>query len=78
MGNLAEQSIREVWNGSAYRELRANLAEKSEKLTVCRRCDRLCRKNVGGIPLQYLVTFLADQFAGYGKIRRWIGTSERN
>jgi radical SAM protein with 4Fe4S-binding SPASM domain len=78
LGSLAEQSIREVWNGAGYRALRSNLLEKNDQLTVCRRCDRLCRKNVSGVPLQYLVTFLADQFAGYGRLRRWIGTSERN
>ena len=78
MDDLKTQSIREVWNGQPYQELRRNLVERNDQLTVCRRCDRLSRKSVGGVPLQYLITFLTDQFAGYGPIRRWIGTKERN
>jgi MoaA/NifB/PqqE/SkfB family radical SAM enzyme len=78
MGDLTSQSIQDVWNGVAYQELRTHLIAKSDQLTVCRRCDRLCRKTVSGIPLQYLVTFFTDQFAGYGRLRKWIGTRERN
>ena len=78
MGDLKTQSLREIWNSQPYQRLRRQLSEKSEDLTVCRKCDRLTRQSVGGVPLQYLITFLADQFAGYGRLRRWIGTRERN
>lgn len=78
MGDCTTQSLRAIWNGQPYQQLRRRLIEKSEELTVCRKCDRLCRKSVGGVPLQYLITFLVDQFAGYGRLRRRIGTRERN
>lgn len=78
MGDLKTQSLREIWNSQPYQRLRRQLAGKSEDLTVCRKCDRLTRQSVGGVPLQYLITFLTDQFAGYGRLRRLIGTQERN
>jgi hypothetical protein len=33
---------------------------------------------VGGLPLQYMMTFLVDHLAGYGRVRRVLGTAERN
>jgi len=78
LGNVRNKSICEIWNDTPYKELRSNLINNIESLPLCRRCDRLCRKQVGGVPFQYMFTFLADQFVGYGKLRKIIGTMERN
>lgn len=78
MGDLNRQSMREIWHGEAYRKLRRSLNNRVEDLALCRKCDRLCRKTVGGVPWQYAVTFLTDQLAGYGKVRKMLGTAERN
>ncbi len=78
MGNLAEQTVEEVWNGEQYRDLRDNLQNDLDALDMCRRCDRLCRKTVRGLPLQYMVPFMVDHFVGYNKLRSWLGTAERN
>jgi len=78
MGNINDATLREIWNGPAYQDLRRRLCNDLASLPLCRKCDRLCRKRVGGVPWQYLVTFLTDQFLGYGRLRRWIGTAERN
>lgn len=78
MGNLKDTSIRQIWNSKAYRELRRALTADRSALTLCRKCDRLCRKQVGGVPFQYLISFLSDQFIGYGRMRRMIGSFERN
>ena len=78
MGNVKDSSLREIWNGASYRELRRNLANDVGSLPLCRKCDRLCRKTVGGVPKQYMMSFLADQLVGYNRLRRMVRTAERN
>lgn len=78
LGNVSKSSIKEIWNGAAYTTLRRNLAGNVNELSLCKKCDRLCRKQIGGIPFQYAITFLADQYLGYGALRKLVGTSERN
>ncbi|MBM4142630.1 MAG: radical SAM protein [Lentisphaerae bacterium] len=78
MGNLSRQSIREVWNGEAYRRLRRDFRTDINRLALCRKCDRLHRRTVAGVPFQYMITFLVDQLVGYNRMRKWLGTSERN
>jgi radical SAM protein with 4Fe4S-binding SPASM domain len=79
MGNVRTSSLREIWNGDAYRKLRHQLAHDIDSLPLCRKCDRLRRKTVGGVPFQYMMTFLMDQLVGYNRrLRTLLGTSERN
>jgi radical SAM protein with 4Fe4S-binding SPASM domain len=79
MGNVNNSTLKEIWNGAAYRDLRRRFKTDINALPLCRKCDRLHRKTVGGVPFQYLVTFLVDQFVGYNRaLRRLLGTSERN
>jgi radical SAM protein with 4Fe4S-binding SPASM domain len=78
MGNAAQTPLREIWNGPAYRDLRRCLATDLQSLALCHKCDRLRRKTVGGVPLQYMLTFLTDQLVGYSRLRRLIGSAERN
>ncbi|MBU4212483.1 MAG: radical SAM protein [Kiritimatiellae bacterium] len=78
LGNAQETSLKEIWNGPAYRQLRRQFATDIASLTICHKCDRLRRKTVGGVPLQYMATFLTDQLLSYGRLRKWLGTHERN
>ncbi len=78
MGDLNTATIRNVWNGPAYQALRGGFGSAIDSLTLCRKCDRLCRKTVGGLPLQYMITFLADHLLGYNALRRRLGSAERN
>jgi radical SAM protein with 4Fe4S-binding SPASM domain len=78
MGNVKNSSLREVWNGPAYRDLRRRLANDVGSLPLCRKCDRIRRRTVAGVPLQYMASFFADQFVGYNRLRRAMKTSERN
>jgi radical SAM protein with 4Fe4S-binding SPASM domain len=78
MGDAKTSSLREIWNGPAYRELRRQMATDVGALRLCRKCDRLTRKTVAGLPVQYMVTFLVDQLVGYSRFRKRIGTRERN
>jgi radical SAM protein with 4Fe4S-binding SPASM domain len=79
MGNVSRDTLLNVWNGPAYQDLRRRLVSDLGSLVLCRKCDRLRRKTVGGVPLQYMFTFLTDQLVGYNRrLRRLIGTSERN
>jgi radical SAM protein with 4Fe4S-binding SPASM domain len=76
LGNVREQSIREIWNDGPYVALRQRLLSDPQGLSLCSRCDRLTRRRVAGIPLQYAFTFLTDHLIGYGWPRRIIGSSE--
>mgnify|MGYP006420464909 CR=1 FL=1 len=78
MGNVRNASLREIWNDEPYRKLRRAFREDLDSLELCSKCDRLCRKTVGGVPVQYAKTFFVDQFLGYGKLRKLVGTAERN
>jgi radical SAM protein with 4Fe4S-binding SPASM domain len=78
LGNVGENSIREIWNDKPYRQLRKHMVGDIQSLPLCRGCDRLHRKQVGGLPFQYMIPFLSDHLVGYGPIRRLIGSFERN
>lgn len=78
MGDVNAADLREIWNGPAFRDLRRRFNTDIGSLSMCRNCDRLRRKTVGGVPLQYMVTFLADHLVGYNRLRRLLGTAERN
>jgi len=78
MGNARTSSLREIWNDKPYQSLRAAFRGDVGSLELCRKCDRLRRSTVAGIPVQYAKTFLVDQLAGYGKLRKLIGSSERS
>jgi len=79
MGNVRTAGLLEIWNGAAYQKLRRDFRTNIQALPLCRKCDRLQRKTVGGVPWQYLITFLVDQFVGYHRRwRRLVGTAERN
>lgn len=78
MGNAREKSLREIWNDASYRDLRRGFKTDIQSLSLCRKCDRLRRPTVAGVPLQYMVTFLTDQLVGYSRWRKQLGAHERN
>lgn len=78
LGNVTDSTLLAIWNSTAYQNLRKRLAIDVQTLVLCRKCDRLCRRTIGGLPLQYTTTFLIDHLFGYGKLRRMLGTQERN
>ena len=78
LGDASSSSLKAIWNGEPYRQLRRRFATDIDSLTLCRKCDRLTRKTVGGVPLQYMITFLTDQLVGYSKLRKLMGSQERN
>ncbi|MFC1809141.1 radical SAM/SPASM domain-containing protein [Candidatus Omnitrophota bacterium] len=78
MGNVREFSIKDIWNNERYVTLRTSLQTDVGSLDLCKRCDRLCRKQVAGVPFQYLFSFLGDHLIGYGKLKRLLGSFERN
>jgi radical SAM protein with 4Fe4S-binding SPASM domain len=78
LGNVNEKGIRQIWNDGPYQRLRWMQVNDIDRLSLCRKCDRLCRKQVAGLPFQYMIPFLMDHFVGYGPLRRLIGSFERN
>jgi radical SAM protein with 4Fe4S-binding SPASM domain len=70
LGNIREQSLREIWNGRPLQELRRRMARlEVEGLEPCCSCDRLRRPTRYGIPTENLKAFLAETIAGYA----WVG-----
>ena len=43
LGNLRQQSFKEIWDGDAYRQIRLNMHPPA--LTACRRCDDFIEQN---------------------------------
>lgn len=78
LGNVKQKSIKEIWNDVLYQELRGRIMDDVGNLIPCNTCDRLFRKQVAGLPFQYLLSFLNDNLIGYGRLRKLIGSYERN
>lgn len=78
LGNVQDKSIAEIWNDRPYTELRRKLINSVENLNPCCKCDRLYRKKTMGVPFQYMISFLNDNLIGYGRLRRLLGSYERN
>ena len=62
LGDLHRQTLAEIWVGEPMRQLRAAHRRRSiGELSACARCDRVWRKEVFGVPTEYLRDFVADQ-----------------
>ena len=61
IGNVAENSVRDVWNGEPMREMRRRMKQRDVTgLAPCETCDILTRKTFMGVPSNYLSTFIKD------------------
>jgi len=78
LGNVSKDSLKNIWNDKPYQELRQLMATSVKDFSPCNQCDRLWRKKIGGLPIQYMISFLNDQIVGYGSIRKLLGSYERN
>ncbi len=55
LGNVKDSTIREIWNNDKMVRLREKiLARNVSDLETCSKCDRLWRRQVFGIPREYL------------------------
>ncbi len=77
MGSVSERGLSRIWNDAPYQNLRGRMADL-DGFEPCCRCDRIYRKRVGGVPFQYLISFFNDHIVGYGRLRRLLGSYERN
>ena len=78
LGDVSQKRLSEIWNDKPYLELREKMQNSLESLTPCNKCDRLWRKKIIGLPFQYMLSFLNDNIIGYGKLRKILGSYERN
>ncbi|MGB8951067.1 MAG: radical SAM protein [Candidatus Aminicenantales bacterium] len=59
LGNLKESTIAQIWNGEKMVRLREKIVRREvEDMPTCSACDRLWRRQVFGIPREYLGRFL--------------------
>ena len=62
LGNVKLSSLREIWNNEKMVSLRQKLAAKEVAgLNACANCDRLSRKNILGVPKEYLWKFISKR-----------------
>ena len=61
IGNVAEDSVADVWNNEAMRGLRRKMKlQDVSGVAPCDKCDILTRKTFMGVPSNYLSTFVKD------------------
>ena len=61
LGDMKIQSLKEIWNGSALKELRRRMINKDiEQLVPCNTCDMIRRKKVLGIPSGHVADFVKE------------------
>jgi len=61
LGDAKKQTISEIWNGKAMQDLRANFTKRLyNQYSPCAKCDRVWRKNIFGVPVEYIGTFLKE------------------
>jgi radical SAM protein with 4Fe4S-binding SPASM domain len=61
LGDLKNEGILDIWNNKNMQELRFNFAKRDyDKYSPCMQCDRIWRKNILGVPAEYIGTFLRE------------------
>lgn len=61
LGNIGKEKLQDIWNGKAMQELRRNFSKKDYSLyEPCANCDRVWRKRILGVPLEYIGTFIRE------------------
>ncbi len=62
IGDVRKASIQKIFNAKEIREFREkNKNGQIEKIIPCRNCDRIHRKTLMGVPLEYLKAFLSGK-----------------
>jgi radical SAM protein with 4Fe4S-binding SPASM domain len=78
MGNVRDTPLAAIWESEAYRNLRRDSASAIDALPLCRTCERLCRCWLGDLPYPHMLSFIIDELAGHGALRRTLWNRERN
>jgi radical SAM protein with 4Fe4S-binding SPASM domain len=77
LGNIEDMPLIHAWNSRRMIGIRRAVAGRHpEKVDICKNCDLLWREAVAGLPRLNLGPFLAEQFLGYGRLRRLIGRAK--
>ncbi len=77
LGDLHHQSISDIWNGPALRDLRQRMVNGNVgNLEPCAGCDQLRRPTLWGIPTPNLRTFIKETLGGYRLLPRLLGRRE--
>ncbi|MBD3413049.1 MAG: radical SAM protein [Candidatus Aminicenantes bacterium] len=62
VGDVKEQSLKQIWNSSPMVELREKLIHQDiESLKTCSHCDRVWRQRFLGVPKEYLWEFISKK-----------------
>jgi MoaA/NifB/PqqE/SkfB family radical SAM enzyme len=73
MGDLKDKPLRAIWNDDRLVDLRRRMATGDiPKDLPCYSCDRIWRRQVMGVPTDYLKAFLSDHVMSYGWLRRLV------
>lgn len=78
LGNVKENQLSELWNSERMVFFRRKIARgEFQEIKICKECNLLWRKNVGGIPVLNLIPFLSENIIGYGNLRKKFKLFER-
>jgi len=78
LGNVKESRLSKLWNSERIVFFRRKIARgEFQEIKICKECNLLWRKNVGGIPVLNLVPFLSENIIGYGSLRKKFKPFER-
>lgn len=78
LGNIKESELSKLWNGKKMVSFRRKIATgKFKEIKICKECNLLWRKNLGGIPVLNLIPFLSENIIGYGNLRQKFKPFER-
>lgn len=71
LGSVQMSSLRQIWNGDAIMSLREAMVDaRYDELHPCRKCDRLFRRRVAGLPRKNLWPFLVENVLGYTSAKK--------
>lgn len=61
LGDANTQRLKEIWNNIVMQKLRYNFSKRDYgKFEPCNKCDRIWRKSLFSVPLEYIGTFLKE------------------
>jgi len=70
LGNVNNQTLDEIWNGEAIKNLRREMADTAHlSKKPCVDCDRIMRSTIAGIPTDYLGRFVSENILS----NNWLG-----
>jgi radical SAM protein with 4Fe4S-binding SPASM domain len=71
IGDLRKEELTDIWNGKRIRDLRREMSDpRTLARHPCLECDRIVRRTIAGVPVDYLGRFLSESIFGNSWLSR--------